>query len=264
MALPDLPRWLDIQTSLLASTLAQWRGTAAFRPAKRQPTQLLELYEFEANPECRLVGEALTEMDLDALIRPCPLGGRRFRPQARRLASDAALPVLVDPNTGRCLGGEVGAAAAIVAYLAETYGATVRGEQGMARQLRLAGSHLARAVRGSRGLQVRPSRAPAQALELFSFESSPFSRLVRERLCELELPYVLRSTGKALWQDMGPPWVHERLFPGTPVAGRNRLRLQTLTGRVQVPYLIDPNTGTAMFESAAIVDYLEETYALRG
>ena len=33
------------------------------------------------------------------------------------------------------------------------------------------------------------------------------------------------------------------------------------TGHVQVPYLIDPNTGTEMFESADIIRYLEQTYA---
>ena len=105
------------------------------------------------------------------------------------------------------------------------------------------------------------TRQPAQLLELYSFESSPYARRVRECLCELELPYLLRSTGKALWQDMGPPWVHERLFRDTPVQGRNRLRLQALTGRVQLPYMVDPNTGTAMFESAAIVAYQEASYA---
>lgn len=32
--------------------------------------------------------------------------------------------------------------------------------------------------------------------------------------------------------------------------------------RVQVPYLEDPNTGAAMFESSYIVDYLKRTYGL--
>jgi hypothetical protein len=31
--------------------------------------------------------------------------------------------------------------------------------------------------------------------------------------------------------------------------------------RMQVPYLEDPNTGTAMFESTEIIKYLEDTYA---
>jgi glutathione S-transferase len=30
---------------------------------------------------------------------------------------------------------------------------------------------------------------------------------------------------------------------------------------MMVPYLVDPNTGVEMFESADIVRYLEETYA---
>jgi glutathione S-transferase len=29
---------------------------------------------------------------------------------------------------------------------------------------------------------------------------------------------------------------------------------------MQVPYLVDPNTGKAMFESADIVEYLESEY----
>jgi glutathione S-transferase len=33
------------------------------------------------------------------------------------------------------------------------------------------------------------------------------------------------------------------------------------SGRMMVPYLSDPNTETAMFESADIVRYLERTYA---
>ena len=43
--------------------------------------------------------------------------------------------------------------------------------------------------------------------------------------------------------------------------GRNRKLLFERTGRVQVPYLIDPNTGTEMFESADIIAYLNQTYA---
>ena len=31
-------------------------------------------------------------------------------------------------------------------------------------------------------------------------------------------------------------------------------------GRIAVPYLVDPNTGTELFESADILDYLDQTY----
>ena len=116
-------------------------------------------------------------------------------------------------------------------------------------------------ARGLRGSQARPSKAPAKPLELYSFESSPYSRLVRERLCELEIPYLLRNMAKARWEDVGPPWIRAKYFPDLPVEGRNRLRLLGLAGKVQVPYLIDPNTGVSMFESAAILRYLDQTYA---
>jgi glutathione S-transferase len=111
------------------------------------------------------------------------------------------------------------------------------------------------------GSRARPSRAPKRPLELFSFESSPYSRRVRELLCELELPYLLRSTGKARWQDLGPPGLRKTLFPDLPVTGRTRQELLERAGKVQVPYLVDPNTDTAMFESDAIRAYLIDTYA---
>ena len=45
----------------------------------------------------------------------------------------------------------------------------------------------------------------------------------------------------------------------TPLTA-NREKMKKRAGRVQVPYLIDPNTGTALFESAEIQRYLRTTY----
>ena len=66
--------------------------------------------------------------------------------------------------------------------------------------------------------------------------------------------------GKAGWQDLGPPVIRATLFPDLPVTGRVRKELLERAGKVQVPYLVDPNTGTEMFESDAIRGYLTETY----
>jgi glutathione S-transferase len=251
-----LQRTLDVSRSMLASQLRGWRGTTTFEPAARQPERPLELYEFEACPYCRLVREALTELDLDALIFPCPKGGRRFRPRAEAAGGKRQFPLLVDPTAGRTLYES----ADIIAHLVGTYGGRLRGP--LLPQLpQVAASTLASLSQVMRGARARPSVAPEKPLELYSFEASPYSRLVREVLTELELPYLLRSTGKARWEDMGPPWVRKTFFPTTPVAGRNRTRLLERTGRVQVPYLIDPNTGVEMFESADIRAYLERTYA---
>ena len=131
----------------------------------------------------------------------------------------------------------------------------------LAHRIALAGSQLATLSRGFGGLRARPARQPRQPLVLYSFESSPYSRMVRERLCELEIPYRLKNFGKARATDIGPPAVRTRFFPDAPVASRNRQELLAKTGRTQVPYLEDPNTGAAMFESRVICNYLETVYA---
>jgi len=254
-----IQRTLDVGTSLLASTFAGWRGTLMRRPAQRQPVKPLQLYEFEASPWCRLVREALTELDLDAMIYPCPKGGKRFRSKVQTLGGKQQYPFLVDPNTG----ARLYESADIIAYLGKTYGGPVRRTAGLRRRLMVGGAYaasVARAWRGLRGMKARPSKAPKQPLELYGFESSPYSRLAREVLCELELPYLLHSTGKGRMTDLGPPSFRDRLFRAPRDTSRNRKALLERTGRVQLPYLIDPNTGVEMYESAAIVDYLRSTY----
>ena len=244
-----------VASSVLASSFAAWRGTKT-RPGTRQPAQLLELFEFEACPYCRLVREALSELDIDVLIRPTPKGGDRFRPQVVARGGKAQFPYLIDPNTGT----ELYESADIIDHLYQTY-AGRSAPTAWLHGLRVPGSQLATAARGMRGLRASQSKPATEPLELYSFESSPYSRLVRERLCELELPYILRNTGKELWKDMGPPQVRAKFFPDEPVQGRNRTALLAHAGKVQVPYLIDPNTDTELFESADILEYLNKTYA---
>ena len=248
---------LKVGSSVIASSLRGWRGSLSFQPRTEEPARPLELYEYEASPYCRLVREALSELDLDAMILPCPQGGTRFRPTAKALGGKLLFPFLSDPNTGTTMYES----ADIVDYLRRTYGGRAEARRGLRRQGAVLASLLTTTARGLRGAKASPSRAPSQPLELYSFEASPYSRLVRERLCELEIPYLLRSTAKARWEDVGPPWIRSRYFPDLPVEGRNRVRLLELAGRVQVPYLVDPNTGVAMFESADILAYLDETYA---
>ena len=78
------------------------RGTQGIqsRPAAEKPQVLLQLYDIENCPYCRLVREALTELDLDAEILPCPKGGERFRTEVVERGGKAQFPYLVDPNTG--------------------------------------------------------------------------------------------------------------------------------------------------------------------
>src|SRR3546814_18098684 len=70
------------------------------------------------------------------------------------------------------------------------------------RALKVGSSSLGSSLQLGSGMNVRRSRPAEQPLKLYSFETSPYSRLVRERLCELELPYLLRSTAKGTPKDL--------------------------------------------------------------
>lgn len=82
--------------------------------------------------------------------------------------------------------------------------------------------------------------APSEKLELFSFENNTYARIVREALCELELPYVLQNVGE----------------------GSSKMdSLLRIAGSKQVPYLIDPNTGFQSGDHKKILSYLFQQYS---
>ncbi len=255
--IPDsLAYRVNLATSTLATALRPGVGITA-RPAAAKPAKLLELYEFEGCPYCRLVREALTELDLDAMIYPCPKGGTRFRPRVIELGGKAQFPFLVDPNTGRQMYESLD----IIAYLFDTYGKRPLPLKWRAGQLQKMGSSIAAIARGMEGMRAKRAKTPPAPLELYSFESSPFARPVRDLLCELEIPYVLRSAGRTRLSDWVPPPVRDAMNLRSEPELRNRKALLERAGRVSIPYLVDPNTGAEMAESEDIIHYLTDTYA---
>jgi glutathione S-transferase len=227
-------RTFDVATSALASALSLGAGYAVTSRA-RQPEKLLELYEFEACPFCRKVRAALTCFDLEAMIYPCPRGGRH-RAEVKQRGGKEQFPYLVDPNTGK----EMYESDDIIRYLADTYGDGRVPRRLSMGPLTLLSATLASGARLGRGRAARPAKVPALPLELWSFEVSPFCRIAREALCELQIPYQLHNVGR-----------------GSP----RRESFVARSGKMMVPYLADPNTGKEMFESRDIVAYLERTYS---
>ena len=226
---------LDVSSSYV-STIFRLGAGVFVRGVGPRPEARVRIYEFEGCPYCRKVREMLTTIDLDAAIFPCPKGGTRFRPEVEKHGK-TQFPFLVDPNTGT----EMFESDDIIKYLAERYGdGTVPLSLRMGPLTVLSGS-AGSLLRFPKGTRARASRQPEGPLELYSFEGSPYCRIVREALSELEIPYVLHNLGRG---------------------SAKREEFKALSGKMQVPYLVDPNTGTAMFESAAIVAYLERTYAL--
>ena len=110
-----------------------------------------------------------------------------------------------------------------------------------------------------RGVFARSAKDVAKPLSLWSFEGSPYARLVRERLTELEIPYTLHNLGKEHWAEAGPAVRRITPNPYVPREGGKRHAFWSEHGRVQVPFLEDPNTGSAMFSSGKIIDYLERS-----
>jgi len=245
----------NIGTSLLSTLLRSTSGISS-APARLKPKKMLRLYDIENCPYCRLVREALTELDLDAEICPCPKAGERFRPEVVELGGKAQFPFLVDANTGV----EMYESLDIVAYLFETYGQRPLPLKWRAGSLQTLGSMLASAPRLSQGMQASPGLEPEYLLELYSFESSPYARPVRELLCEMEIPYILRNCGRTELQEWLLPPVRKALNLTPDSKVENRRALQDREGRVSIPYLYDPNTGTGLFESADILKYLRDTY----
>lgn len=229
-----MSRTTDVVTSWASSILSLGAGMRVSSQT-RAPAKLLELYEFEQCPFCRKVREALSELDLSAMIYPCPPKGERYRPKAIELGGKKQFPLLVDPNEGQ----QLYESDDIIRYLASTYG---DGTVPLHLRLGVLTTARAAAVSVPRGrMKPIPSKLPEKPLELWSFEASPYCRLAREALCSLELPYVLHNVAKG---------------------SRHRSDFVARSGKMRVPYLFDPNTGKEMFESADIVDYLRATYAI--
>ena len=228
-------------TSFTATIIRLGRGVFPRVTAERRhdPDLLLELYDFEACPYCRKVREVLSELDLDYRARPVAQGSAR-RAELVRRGGKMQAPYLVDPNTAT----ELYESDDIIRYLNATYGDGERAGWRLPVPTILddVNSALASAVRLGRGSRCRRAgrRERFEPLNLFNMEGSPYCRKVRETLSELDLEYVVRNLPK-----------------GSP----KRAELTRRGGKMQVPYLVDPNTRREMYESDDIIAYLEGQYA---
>lgn len=202
-----------------------------------RPEKPIKMYEFEGCPFCRKVREAVIWLDLDVLFYPCPQGGPTYREFVKRTGGKSQFPYMVDENTGVSMYESDD----IIDYLYDKYGPGKDKVPSLLRAgaLTILTAGFGLAPRMGAGSRYVPAKAPEKPLRVWSYEASPFCKLVREKLVELELPHLMKSSGR-----------------GSP----KRQELVDRRGTFQAPYLEDPNTGVAMFESAAIVKYLEETY----
>lgn len=109
------------------------------------------------------------------------------------------------------------------------------------RALDVSTSWMASIVRLGHGQNVaHAGKRPERLLELYEFEACPFCRKVREMLTVLDL--------------------EAKIFPCPGGGKRYRPVVVERGGKAMFPYLVDPNTGTAMYESDDIVAHRNRTY----
>lgn len=201
-----------------------------------RPALPIRVFEFEACPFCRKVREAISMLDLDVVVFPCPKGGLVYREYVREKGGKTMFPYIEDPNTG----WEGYESDAIIRYLYETYGPSSGKVPSVVGSLSTFTAGLASILRRKRGYLRAGKAVPAKVpIELYGYEASPFVKLVRETLTELEIAVFMHTTARG---------------------SNTRKDMKERFGRFQVPYIIDRNTGVSMFESAEICEYLMSTY----
>lgn len=213
---------LHLLFSALASVLRLGAGAppkAQGSPETESSSEPLIVYEFEGCPHCRISREAISESGEAVLIRPCPKGGTRFRPAVKKLGGKSQFPFMIDPGNETA----IYESADIAKYILQKNGAT-RPALHLVGPLNLLLSQLGVFMRLFAGTFRRPARHPDQPLEFCGVERDPRARLVKERLCEMEIEY--------LWR---------------PIKGE--------------PQLIDPNRDETIIGAGAIREYLTKTYA---
>jgi len=222
------------------------RDTSSVLGNAPRPAEPIVLYEFEPSPYCRKVREVCALLDIEVLYKPCPGAKTGFSDEMFEKAGRRTVPYLVDPNTGVAMFESEDQ----IDYLLEKYGPPAEDYDAkalwpMRGQFAFWTSAFASLVRGFAGVKLqdnaRPDNKDMQPLQLWGYEPSPFVRPVREKLSKLGLPHVMVPCSRG---------------------SANRDRMMAKTGRFQVPFLVDPNTGIEMYESCEIVEYLEEVYTV--
>ena len=231
------------------------------------PEKMLVLYEHEACPYCRRVREVMTHLNLDYESRPSPHKGHVYRDELKAKSGKTQVPYLIDANTDTQLLESQDIIDHLYAHYSKQ-GRTpkrYRVDNGDGATLSNKLASVTSMLRGMKAAHPKKNKArgkPEQLLELYSFEASPYSRLVREKLSQLEVGFINRNVARERLQDNGLPGLHLTLGQYEPIKGgkRDQIMTEVMDGKLQFPYLIDPNTHTTMFESQAIIEYLDKTY----
>eukprot|EP01041_Mallomonas_annulata_P000799 gene799-1551_t len=192
------------------------------------------IYDAEGSNDCKKVREALCILDLTAEFRPCPGRTGWSDTLATRTLGKRDVPFMIDENPSMYKPELIGADL-IVDHLFMTYGPGVTAIPASLKGGK-AGNGPGSLVKNYRNdfLKIKP-------IQLFAVEGAPYCKPVRECLQSLAIAHVVVPCAEG---------------------SKNRALLERRTGKpFQIPYIVDPNTGVEMFESAEIIKYLKEVYS---
>jgi len=268
--LPVIGYYADLFVLFLGSVLRLEVGHSVLAGAtsSKRPSRTLKVYEFEGDVECKMVRETLSALDLDCVVYPCPPGRdeylSRFIGDAKELSGGGAVtfPMVIDENfeDGPLV---LSGSEQTIKYLMDQYGNNVK-MTGLDRVRYAASRHwllvaawkvlyqgLLRSLPEHGNERKGTTVKPKELLELWSYEASPFCTKVKEVLSALELPYVVKNVAAGSKQKRQEFKIR---FGKKYPSWRQKLHF------IQVPLLIDPNTGREVFESEDIKNYLINEY----
>lgn len=227
----------------------RFRDTSSVLDQAPRPAQPLILYEYDASPYCRRVREIFQLLDVPVELRPCPSARQSsFSNDLFKRTGRRTVPYLIDHNTGV----EMFESGDQIDYLINTYGPPKDLYDVKALwpitllDFSIVTSTYAAILRNlpgtSRQANARSDNEKMKPLQLYGYEVSPFVRPVREKLEALCLPHVLIPCSRG---------------------SKNRdLLVQNMKPQFQVPFLVDPNTGIEIFDSAEICEYFDAVYTV--
>ena len=111
-------------------------------------------------------------------------------------------------------------------------------------------NRLASLSRLRNGSVVAPRSAPKPDLVLYEYEASPYCRRVRETLCILGLPALIKPCPRETLRREG----------AFSAEAKHKREIVASGGRLLFPFLADRTAGVVMNESSAIVTHLWKAY----
>lgn len=214
-------------------------GTVALKDASSytRPKKPLILYEYDGNPECKKVREACSLLDLTVEFRPCPGAISGFSDLLVAVTKGKReVPFMIDSNPSMYKPELLGSKN-IVTHLFDTYGPGVE----FAPKNLVSGGKPKNT--GAKTIKnARNDNQKMKPITVYGWEGARPVTPVRQALDKLGLAHVFINC--------------------SPESSNRKLLEKRTKGVYQVPYIIDPNTGVEMFESAEIVKYLENVYTV--